>query len=60
MAKKKRNLKRKIRIKESAKLVHKNDKTSVKRPNMQDTIPIVEGRPPANNAATFRVKIRKK
>ena len=48
-----------IKFKSSAQLVHKNDKTRVHR-NSGDTIPRIEGRPPANNAATFKVKIRKK
>ena len=61
-SKKKRLAKRKgkIRISTSAQLIHKNDKTRVARRNTLDSIPRVEGRPPANNASTFKVKIRKK
>ena len=45
--------KRKIRVKTGAKVVKKD---SVKN----DTLPKVQGRPPADVAPTFRVKIRKK
>lgn len=45
--------KRKIRVRTGAKVVKKS---SVKN----DTLPKVQGRPPADVAPTFRVKIRKK
>jgi len=53
MAKKPKKRKGKIRVKTGAKVVKKD---SVKN----DTLPRVQGRPPADVAPTFRVKIRKK
>jgi hypothetical protein len=53
MATKPKKRKRKIRIKTGAKVVKKD---SIKN----DTLPKVQGRPPADVAPTFRVKIRKK
>ena len=53
MGTKPKKRKRKIRIKTGAKVVKKG---SVKN----DTLPKVQGRPPADVAPTFRVKIRKK
>lgn len=59
MAKKGKAKKRgKIKFKESA-IIQKKDKTNVARPGTTK-YPKVQGRPPANNAATFRIKIRKK
>lgn len=60
MAKKKRKIKNRIRVKQSARLVHKNDKTRVARRDELDSLPRVQGRPPANNAPTLKIKIRKK
>lgn len=51
----KRN-KGKIKIRKSVRLVHKNDARKTESTKM----PSVEGRPPANAAPTFRIKIRKK
>lgn len=53
--KKKRQQKRKVSIKvtQKAQVVRKD---SVRN----DTIQKVQGRPPANNGATFKVKLRKK
>lgn len=45
--------KRKIRVRTGAKVVKKD---SVRN----DTLPRVQGRPPANNAATLKLKIRRK
>ena len=53
MATKPKKRKRKIRVKTGAKVVKKD---SVRN----DTLPRVQGRPPADVAPTFRVKIRKK
>lgn len=59
--KKKRQQKKRgrIKFKQSAKLIHKNDATRVDRSGI-DTIPRMQARPPADVAPTFRVKIRKK
>lgn len=54
-----RKRKSRIRIRQSAKLVNKNDKTRVHKPDTT-RYPRVQGRPPADNAATFRIKIRRK
>ena len=53
MAKKPRKRKGKIRVRTGAKVVKKD---SVRN----DTMPKVQGRPPANNAATLKIKIRRK
>ena len=55
MGKPKKQKKRngKIRVKTDAKVVEKD---SVRN----DTLPKVQGRPPANNAATVKIKIRSK
>ena len=45
--------KRKIRVRTGAKVVRKD---SVRN----DTIPKIQGRPPANNSATLKLKIRRK
>lgn len=59
--KKKRQQKKRgrIKFKQSARLVHKNDATRVDRSGI-DTIPRMKARPPADVAPTFRVKIRRK
>lgn len=61
MAKPKKRNKRKgkIKIRKSVRLVHKNDATRVDKSNV-DSLPRIQGRPPADVAPTFRVKIRKK
>lgn len=61
MAKPKSRKKRKgkIKIRKSVRLVHKNDATRVSKHNV-DSLPRIQGRPPADVAPTFRVKIRKK
>ena len=51
--KKTKKRKGKIRIRTGAKIVKKD---SVRN----DTLPKVQGRPPANNAATLKLKIRRK
>lgn len=54
MGKKKPNKRKaKVKVRQSAQIVRKD---SVKNENF----PNIEGRPPANNGATFKVKIRKK
>jgi len=63
MAKIKRKSKRRgrIRIKESAQLVHKNDKTRVSKDTIGGSkVPRMETQMPRNAGATFKVKIRKK
>lgn len=54
---KKRKRKAKIKFKQSARIVEKNDATKVAR---RDTFPTIQGRPPASVAPVFRVKIKKK
>lgn len=56
--KRKRKVRRKVRLKKSIAIVRKD---SVSNDTLRrDTLPRVQGRPPANNAATFKIKIRKK
>jgi hypothetical protein len=56
--KKTKKRKGKIRIKQKAAIVRKD---SIRRDSVRnDTLPKVQGRPPADVAPTFRVKIRKK
>lgn len=59
MVKGKRRVKRKIRFKQSAKLVHKNDATRVDRPEFVGLkrAPI---RLSGDNGANFKIKIRRK
>lgn len=49
----------KIKIKQSARLVHKNDATRVAK---TDTVGMkrAKARPPADVAPTFKIKVRKK
>lgn len=47
----------KISVAERVTLVHKADNTPVAR---RDTIPRIQGRPPASVAPVFRLKVRKK
>ena len=47
-----------IRIKQHA-LIQRKDKTNVARPDTT-RYPRVQGRPPADAGATFRIKIRRK
>jgi len=55
---KKRKVKRKVRITQKAR-IQKRD--SVQNDTLRrDTLPRVQGRPPANNAATLKLKIRRK
>lgn len=61
MAKAKRKIKRKVRVKQKVELVHKNDKTMVRR----DTIDATQLRKaptqmPRDNGLNMRVKIRRK
>ena len=51
--KRKRKVKRKVRITQKAR-IQKKDSVS------KDTLPRMQGRPPANNAATLKLKIRRK
>ena len=60
MAKVKRKVKRKVRVKQRVELVHKNDKTRVKRARDIDSIPIAPARVYPENGAHFKVKLRKK
>jgi len=56
--KKTKKRKGKIRISTGAKVVRKD---SIQRDSVRnDTLPRVQGRPPANNAATLKLKIRRK
>lgn len=55
----KRKRKGRVRIRQSATLVHKNDATRVER-KYKEPVQRVEGRPPADAGVTFRVKLRKK
>lgn len=57
---KRRKIKRRVRIKQNAQLVHKNDKTTVTRAKYLDTIPRMEAQPPRSMGTVFKVKIRKK
>ena len=60
MAHKKRKLKRKVRIKQQARLIHKNDATRVAKPQTLDTIPRMKARMPADVGVTFKIKVKKK
>ena len=56
--KRKRKVRRKVRLKKSIAIVRKD---SVSNDTLRrDTLPKIQGRPPANNAATLKLKIRKK
>lgn len=56
--KKTKKRKGKIRIKQKAAIVRKD---SIQRDSVRnDTLPKVQGRPPANNTATLKLKIRRK
>ena len=56
--KKKRKVKRKVKLKKSVAIVKKD---SVQNDTLRrDTLPRIQGRPPANNAATLKLKIRRK
>lgn len=56
--KKKRRVRRKVKLKKSVAIVRKD---SVQNDTLRrDTLPRVQGRPPANNAATLKLKIRRK
>ena len=56
--KRKRKVKRKVKIKKRVAIVRKD---SVSNDTLRrDTLRRVEGRPPANNAATLKIKIRRK
>ena len=55
---KKRKRKEKIRVRQSVAIVPKD---SIRNDSVKnDTLPRIQGRPPADVAPTFRVKIRKK
>ena len=47
----------KVILTQRARLVEKNDKTRVSR---FTPYPVIQGRPPANVGATFKIKIRRK
>ena len=56
--KRKRRVRRKVKLKKSVAIVRKD---SVSNDTLRrDTLPRVQGRPPADVAPTFRIKIRKK
>ena len=56
--KRKRKVKRKVKLKKSVAIVRKD---SVSDDTLRrDTLPRIQGRPPADVAPTFRIKIRKK
>jgi hypothetical protein len=56
--KRKRKVKRKVRITQKARIQKKD---SVSNDTLgRDTLPRIQGRPPADVAPTFRIKIRKK
>lgn len=56
--KRKRKVKRKVKLKQSLAIVKKD---SVSNDTLRrDTLPRMQGRPPADVAPTFRIKIRKK
>lgn len=57
---KRKTLKRKakIKIKQSAEIVHKNDATRVERQNI-DTIPRMKAQMPRTNGVVLKVKIKK-
>lgn len=48
----------KIRFKQTARIIEKNDATRVARPN--DTIPMIERRIPQDNGVTFKIKVKRK
>lgn len=54
-----RKRKSRIRIRQSAKLVSKTDKTRVQKPDTT-RYPRMKARPPADVGATFRIKIKRK
>jgi hypothetical protein len=56
--KRKRKVRRKVKLKKSVAIVRKD---SVSNDTLRrDTLPRIQGRPPADVAPTFRIKIRKK
>lgn len=56
--KRKRKVRRKVKLKKSVAIVKKD---SVQNDTLRrDTLPRIQGRPPANNAATLKLKIRRK
>ena len=56
--KRKRKVKRKVKLKKRVAIVRKD---SVSNDTLRrDTLPRIQGRPPANNAATLKLKIRRK
>lgn len=56
--KRKRKVRRKVKLKKSVAIVRKD---SVSNDTLRrDTLPRIQGRPPANNAATLKLKIRRK
>ena len=52
-----RKIKRKIRFRQQARIVEKNDATRVSRP---EALPRMKARMPADVGPSFRIKIRKK
>ena len=56
--KRKRRVRRKVKLKKSVAIVRKD---SVSNDTLRrDTLPRMQGRPPANNVATLKLKIRRK
>ena len=61
--KKNRKVKRRVRISKKIAIVRKDSlqHDTVRRDTVRnDTLPRVQGRPPSNNAATLKLKIRRK
>lgn len=56
--KKGKKRKGKIKISQTARLIEKNDATSVSRYN--DTIPKIARRIPQDNGVTFKIKVKRK
>lgn len=54
-----KKLKGRIKFKQSARIIEKNDATRVAKSGI-DTIPKIQGRPPATVAPVFRVKLKRK
>lgn len=58
--KKKRKVRGKIKFKQSARLVHRNDNTRVDKKDVSNLPKVKTKRVIPDNAATFKIKIRKK
>ena len=61
--KRKRKIKKSVRIAQKFAIVRKDSlqRDTVRKDTVRnDTLPRVQGRPPSNNAATLKIKIRRK